>query len=58
MWVFIIFAIFMIRACALQEQGWSTLEIWAPNDPVMFFFWIFAIFLIWVCFIGTKGKKK
>lgn len=63
MWFFVLIGILAIRALALQEQGWSLLEIWAPNDPFMFLSEVIIIgsvaFMIWASKEDDdkKGKK-
>lgn len=62
MWFFVLIGILVIRGLALQEQGWSTIEIWAPNDPFMFLSEVIIIgsiaFMIWVSKEDDDKKDK
>lgn len=62
MWFFVLIGILVIRALALQEQGWSLLEIWAPNDPFMFLSEVIIIgsvaFMIWASKEDDDKKDK
>ena len=62
MWFFVLIGILAIRALALQEQGWSLLEIWAPNDPFMFLSEVIIIgsvaFMIWASKEDDDKKDK
>ena len=62
MWFFILIIILLIRYMALNEQGWSLLEIWAPNDPFMFLSEVIIIgsfsFMIWASKEDDDKKDK
>lgn len=62
MWFFILIGILLIQHMALTEQGWSLLEIWAPNDPFMFLSEVIIIgsvaFMIWASKEDDDKKDK
>ena len=62
MWFFVLIGILIIQGLALQEQGCSILEIWAPNDPFMFLSEVIIIgsvaFMIWAIKEDDDKKDK
>lgn len=62
MWFFVLIGILLIQHMVLAEQGWSLLEIWAPNDPFMFLSEVIIIgsvaFMIWASKEDDNKKDK